>query len=182
MKLIFIITVFLISYGCSSLRVLHHSEHSDYSGNVIRIGKDHTLDVDRFMHEYAHFLHDNYIDSSTEKEFKAEIDKILETDFWNLKNKFLEEFDEEEAIYLQDLINAVTRGAVKIKYGHADVHWSFYGNTYKEAFADLTVIYYTGKEKEMEFMEENLKGIKDAFERLIINNEIACCINNLKKN
>ena len=181
MKLIFIITVFLFSYGCSSLKVFHHSDTSDYSNNAIRLSEEHLRDVDRFMHEYAHFLHDNYIDSSTEKEFKAEIDKIIETDFWSLKSKFLEEFDEEEAIDLQDLINAVTRGAVKIKYGHADVHWSFYGNTHKEAFANLIVIYYTGKEKEMAFIEENFKGIKDAFERLIISNNIQCCTHNFQK-
>ncbi len=89
MKLIFIITAFLFSYGCSSLKVFHHSDASDYSNNAIRISEEHFRDVDRFMHEYAHFLHDNYIDNSTEKEFKAEIDKIIDTDFWSLKSKFL---------------------------------------------------------------------------------------------
>ena len=181
MKLFLIIIFFLFSYGCTSLKVLHNSKQDDYSKNVIRISKEHTLNVDRFIHEYAHFLQDNYIKSSSEIEFKAEIDKILQTDFWILKSKFLEDFSEEEAIDLQDIINAVTKGAVKIKYGHEDTHWSFYGNVYKEVFADLFVIYYNDKEKEMKFINKNFKGIKEAFGKLIVNNRIDCCIINFQK-
>lgn len=177
MELIFLkgvlMTFLLFLLGCYSLRVVHNSNVNDYSRNVIRISREATLDMDVFLHEYAHYLDDNYIKSESDKVyFKSEVDKVLETNYETLRDKFLEEFEEKEAIQLQDIINASTRGAVKIKYGHDRLYWSFYGNNYKEIFADLFVIYYTKKEKEKEFINKNFGGLENSFKTILENNGI----------
>ena len=168
MKLIFSLIILLSLLGCSSLKVIHNSNVNEYSRNIIRINKEDILDIDVFLHEYAHYLDDNYIHVTSNIYFKKEIDKTLNLNYKILKQNFLKEFKEEEAVELQDIINAITMGAAKIKYGHSRLYWSFYRNKYREIFANLFVIYCTNKENQKKFIEKNFKGIDISFKNLLI--------------
>ena len=67
---------------------------------------------------------------------------------------------------VQDIINAISRGRIKLEYSHTDEYWKREEKMCNEVFANLYQIYKMEMLYEIKFLKDRFPGIIKAFEEL----------------
>ncbi|WP_319201375.1 minor capsid protein [uncultured Ilyobacter sp.] len=69
---------------------------------------------------------------------------------------------------LQDIINGLSRGKVRIRYGHDNSYWKRPGAIQHEVYANLFQIKAHNREKDWKFIEERYPELTEIFTKLLI--------------